>query len=433
VASELHLEQRPEFRRVLSDPGPGILVTMRNVLSGGDYPAPKLDAADLIATDLRRHLKADRLGRSALVRVAFTAGDPELAANVANAIAGSNAVDAEFRERLSVTERAGFDLLRAWVVSPASVPLVPSSPNVLIVLLGTLVAALGAAFSAVLFADYYATRMVVSADQIARRGMRALGFIPVIDRLDSGNRSAVTIVSEQPSEAFSDSIAALRASLVPLASQSASNCLVLLFASALQAEGKSTTVAALAASIASSGDRVLLIDADLRSPTLHKAFGACAAPGLSNGLDPDVGFDSLIQIDSRSGVSLLTAGSHHPRPLDVLTSARFHEAISKWRNSFDFILIDAPPVLGLADARVLVPSADYCVFVVRWGKTGWEAINHGLRLLTEAGAKIAGVAVSRINSKEFAAEGFPGAEFYSRFYREHERMGAREAWPRCDA
>jgi capsular exopolysaccharide synthesis family protein len=398
VIQELDLKHHPDFASMVEEAKPNILIRLRAAIFGQDSgSSASLNPDDIIEQNLQKHLKADRVGRSALVNVAYTAANPILATEIANALARNTAVDDAFLARLTVMERAGFDLMKTWVVSPATIPTAPSSPSLLIIAAATIVGGLSAAFSAVLFADYYATRRVLSADQIVRYGVRALGFIPMFDRLE--DRTAVRIVSEQPSEAFSDSIAALRASLIRLIPQEKPNCLVLLFASALPFEGKSTTAAALAASIASSG-RVLLIDCDLRSPTLHRAFGVSSERGLSNCLDEETSLDSLIQVDPISGVSLLAAGPHHPRPLDILCSGRLRTAIEGWRKSFDFILIDAPPVLAVPDAQVLVPLSDYCVFVVRWGKTGWEPINRGLRLLTEAGARIAGMAVSRVDAKQ---------------------------------
>jgi capsular exopolysaccharide synthesis family protein len=185
----------------------------------------------------------------------------------------------------------------------------------------------------------------------------------------------------------------------------------------LPQEGKSTTAAALAASIASSARRVLLIDADLRSPSLHYQFGISGERGLANCLDAGVDLGSLIQFDQNSGVSLLPAGAYHPRPLEVLGSPRLRRAIETWRDAFEFILIDAPPVLPIADPRILAPLVDYCVFIARWGRTGWGVLNHGLRLLADSGARIAGIAVSRVDVRRFSTYGFPDASVYGH-YRE---------------
>jgi capsular exopolysaccharide synthesis family protein len=426
VVHELKLEQRREFEHALHGDGTGLAVRLRSALFGNSGGAAKPDPADIIARELSGHLKLERVGRSALVNVAYTAAEPAFAAEIANAVAGNTAVDEAFVTRLTVTEQAGFDLLRAWVVSPATVPAAPSSPNVLVVGLAAVVAGLGAAFSVVLLLEYYANRTILSADQFAHRGVRALGLIPDLGKHASSRRSAVTIIAEQPGEAFTESIAALQASLVPLVPQNSPACLVLLFASALPFEGKSTTIAALATSIARNGGRVLLIDADLRSPTLHRAFDASCARGVSNCLNADVELDSLIQVDPGSGVSLLAAGPPHPRPLEVLGSLCLRKAIEDWRKSFDFILIDAPPVLPIADARILVPAVDYCVFVARWRKTGWETAVQGLRLLTESGARIAGMAVSRVDVGQFATYGFPESGIYGRSYRQYAPNATRE-------
>ena len=422
VTEKLNLVNRPEFEKTAQNAKPSILVRLRGLIGRAPDEDYRPDPASVVDMEIQRHLTADRLGRSAFVMITYTASSPKVATDIANAVANNTAADDAFQAGLTVTERAGFDLLRVWVVSPATVPIMPSSPNFLIVLAVAVAGGLCMALSAVLFADYYATRKVISAGQMARRGLRTLGFIPMFSGQE--NRTAVRIVSERPNEAFSDSIASLRASLLRLVPQEPPTCLVLMFTSALPFEGKSTTVAALAASIAGSGGRVLLIDADLRAPTLHRIFGASSAPGLSNVLDDDVvsRLDRLIQMDPHSGVHLLAAGPHHPRPLDILCSKQLARTIEGWRNSFDFILIDVPPLLATSDALVVVPIVDYCVFVVRWGKTGWETINHGLRLLTEVGARIAGVAVSRVDPRQFAPSGFPSA-IYSRY----TGAGSREA------
>ena len=145
--------------------------------------------------------------------------------------------------------------------------------------------------------------------------------------------------------------------------------------------------------------------------TLHRAFGASSAQGLSDCLS-GTSINSLVQVDT-SGVHLLAAGPYHPRPLDILCSENLRAAIEEWRGSFDFILIDAPPVLATPDAQILVPLSDYCVFIVRWGKTGWEAINQGLQRLGDAGARLAGIAVSHVDGKQYSPGGYP-AEIYAR-------------------
>jgi len=440
IIEKLDLSHQPEFDMSAQDAKPDILVRLRSLVGSTLEPyleatarahpdlaesllavshatlwthiglEHKVDPVTMIGETIDGHLKVDRLGRSSFVTIKYTAGNPQLASDIANAIANNTAADDAFQSNLTMTERAGFDLLRVWLVSPATVPVTPSSPNVLGVLAIALGGGLCAALSAVLFSDYYATRKLISAGQIARHGVRALGFIPAFSGREK--RAAVRIVSERPREAFSDSIASLRASLLRLVPHEPPTCLVLLFTSALPFEGKSTMAAALATSIATSGGRVLLIDADLRSPTLHRVFGTSSLDGLSNLQDRnEPSLDQFVQVDAHSGVHLLTAGPRNAHPVDILTSKQLANAIDAWRNSFDYILIDAPPVLATPDAVAMVPIVDYCVLVVRWGKTAWETIRNALRMLADADAKIAGIAVSRIDRKRFAANGFPSGRY----------------------
>ena len=168
--------------------------------------------------------------------------------------------------------------------------------------------------------------------------------------------------------------------------------------------------------MAASGARVLLLDADLRSPTLHRAFKLSRFPGLSDCISPSIRPSDLIQHDPVTGMHLLAAGDYHKRPLQVLGSSRLRSMIETWRTEYDVILIDSPPILAVGDARILAQLADYSVVVARWGKTSWRALNHALRLLADGGARIAGVTVSRVNIKQFATYDYADAGIYGSAY-----------------
>src|SRR5262249_1463214 len=155
-------------------------------------------------------------------------------------------------------------------------------------------------------------------------------------------------------------------------------------------EGKSTTATALAAAIAKSNKRVLLIDADLRAPKLHRAFGMTRASGLTDCRDSQHRLDESVRVDRRTGISFLAAGAPCSNPQNILRSREFGDALALWRQAYDFILIDTPPVFAVSDARILGPVVDYCVFVTRWGKTRLKSAMHAVRLLEESGVDVAG-------------------------------------------
>ena len=198
--------------------------------------------------------------------------------------------------------------------------------------------------------------------------------------------------------------------------------MVLLFTSPLPEEGKSTTVAALAVSLAGSGKKVLLVDADLRSPTLHRTFGLALRPGVSACLRAGLHEQDLIQRDPASGVHVLTAGEPIRKPLEILTSARLHELIEAWRAAYDVVLIDSPPVLAVGDARLLASAADYTVVVARWGKTSWTTLTQALRIISESGGRIAGVTVSRVDVRELSRYDYADAMAYGAASRDYANV-----------
>jgi capsular exopolysaccharide synthesis family protein len=184
-------------------------------------------------------------------------------------------------------------------------------------------------------------------------------------------------------------------------------------------EGKSTTITALAGKMASAGNRVLMIDCDLRGPRLHRAFGITNSRGLSDCIQSPVDLNSIVNVDTQTGISVVPAGRGQVDPQKVLSSQKLCEAIEQWRSVYDFILIDAPPVLPISDARILLPLTDYCLFVTRWRKTRWTVAMHALRLLRESGARLAGVVLSSVDIRAYGAYGFADSDIYGSAYERY--------------
>ena len=156
--------------------------------------------------------------------------------------------------------------------------------------------------------------------------------------------------------------------------------------------GKTITIANLAISLAEGGRRVLLIDGDLRRPALPQLFGVQNIEGLTNTLDEAECADpnSLIQTTAFPGVFILTSGSAKGNIARLLHSSRLASVIGTVRNGFDFVLIDAPPLLGLADARILSKFTDGVIFICRAGQTNTDDLAEARRLLAEDGTYIVG-------------------------------------------
>ena len=411
VAATLAAEGRTEFAAAPASGRPSLLATLRQrlaMLLGRAAGPPRaertVDATEATASRLRKDFRVERVGRSTLVDVSFTSDDPVLSAVAANALAAFSAYDEGFLSRMTLAERSGFQIMKTSVVSSASVPETPSSPNVVLIGAASLLVALGAALTAVLFGEYRAQQTVLGMEEISRRGMRALGVIPSYR------------VAADRGQAFEVSVDSLQATLSTLPNRRAEGGAVLLFTSALAEEGKSTAVSALAVSLAGAGRKVLLIDADLRSPTLHRMFSLAVSPGLSACLHPGTHRQDLVQRDPATGVHVLTAGEPVRRPLEIFGSPAFREMIEAWRVAYDVVLIDSPPVLPVGDARLLASAADYVVFVARWGRTSWVALSQALRMVSESGGWIAGVTVSRANLRKLARYDDGDARIYGPAY-----------------
>ncbi len=168
---------------------------------------------------------------------------------------------------------------------------------------------------------------------------------------------------------------------------------VVLFTSALSGEGKSLTSANLALTLSESHRRqVLLVDADLRQPSLHELFGVANAPGLSDSLDVD-GRLPVVHLSSR--LSLLTAGKSGGDPIKTLTSDRMRAFIDEARRAFDWVLVDAAPVGLLTDGRLLASMTDVVLLVALAGKTPYGAIQGAVEALGGP-ERLAGVVLNRV-------------------------------------
>jgi capsular exopolysaccharide synthesis family protein len=165
--------------------------------------------------------------------------------------------------------------------------------------------------------------------------------------------------------------------------------------------GKTVTIANLAVSLAEGGRRVLLIDGDLRRPSLPKLFGVQNTAGLTNTLDEDERADptTLIRPTDFPGVSILTSGIIKGTVARLLHSNRLAWVIGTVRNGFDFVLIDAPPLLGLAYARIISRYADGVIFICRAGHTSVDDLAEARRLLAEDGTYILGTILNDYESQ----------------------------------
>jgi capsular exopolysaccharide synthesis family protein len=172
------------------------------------------------------------------------------------------------------------------------------------------------------------------------------------------------------------------------------------FTSPLAGEGKTTTVSNLGLVLASAGQRVIVIDCDLRRPRLNDTFGLPRSPGLVSVLSGDVSLaDAIRPVPQRERLALLAAGPLPPNPSELLGSKRVSQLIFQLQSEFDLVLLDSPPVLPITDAAVLSRWVDATVLVAAEGKTTRSQLQAALQVLRQVDAPLAGVVLNRARAE----------------------------------
>lgn len=167
---------------------------------------------------------------------------------------------------------------------------------------------------------------------------------------------------------------------------------VLMIASAKAGEGKSTTAGNLAVLYAQTGKKVLLVDANLRNPSIHRMFSSSNRMGLSGILSETCTAAQAVQeVPAVPGLSLLAAGPGALHPAELLGSLRMKETIEELRGLYDIVLVDSPPLLPVSDAQLLSAYCDGVVFVVRSGKVKEKEAQRAVLKLDQARARVVGV------------------------------------------
>jgi capsular exopolysaccharide synthesis family protein len=292
------------------------------------------------------------------------------------------------------------------VIDAASAPALPVHPRPVRDLGLTVALALTLATAVAFFRDYLDTSVGRPSD-VRRLGLPVLGIIP-----DTPARSPLLVPGAPRKEPFAEGYRALRTTLDPPADTEGQ---VLLVTSSLPGEGKSLTCVNLALTLASSDERVLLVDADLRRPALAPLLNGRRAPGLSDLLTGATTPEHAIQRLRGTRLSLIAGGTAVQRnPADLLGSGIMRDLLSDLRQRFDRIVIDSPPSGSIADALILSPLADGVLVVTRAGKVSRAAVMNVLERLVHARANILGVVLNRapkgVENDEygpaFAASGF---------------------------
>lgn len=302
---------------------------------------------------------------------------------------------------------AGLKSSNIRVVDVARVPLAPALPdkrrNIVLALCMGLIGGVVLAF--VLEAVDNTVRTPEQAQALVN--LPALGIIPSTAALSarqqrslsakSGAKNGVELITyRRPKSDVSESYRALRTAI--LLSASGSPPRVMLVTSALPQEGKTTTSINTAVTLAQKGARVLLVDADLRRPSIHKVFGLKPKVGLSTVLTGTSSLEAAVTcVPQLPNLYLLPAGPVPPHPAELLGSNLMKQLVRQWRQDYDHVIFDTPPALSVTDSILLSVDMDAVVLVIRAGKTTKAALRRTRELLNQVNARVLGVVVNAVD------------------------------------
>src|SRR6056297_1817578 len=310
------------------------------------------------------------------------------------------------------------------VIDEALPPGGPFKPNLSRNLTLAIVLGLMAGVGLALVLEFFDSSIRRTEDLEALTGRPVLGLVPMVKakqmRAENPNmqlpdRAVGHYSARHPKSSVSEAFRSLRTSLMFSTPEGMPK--TILITSPGPGDGKTTTAINLATVMAQNGSRVLMIDADLRKPRLHRDFGKPQSPGLTNriaGRQSNGDESSAIVATDVHGLFMMPSGNQAPNPAELLSSERMTKIIAMNSRAFDHVIIDSAPILGLADAMILSRLVDGVIVVTSAGATGKDNIKASMRRLAQVRAPILGVVLNAVDLDS------PDYAYYSSYYYNYD-------------
>jgi capsular exopolysaccharide synthesis family protein len=217
------------------------------------------------------------------------------------------------------------------------------------------------------------------------------------------------IALHAPSNQHCEAYRAIRTSIFFKAQETGAK--VIQMTSPTPGDGKSSTISNLAASMAQSGRKVLVIDADLRKPKLHKYFGLDNEIGLTTAVYGEMEPESVVRVVQAEYLSVVTCGPIPPNPSELLTSARFEAIIEAFREQYDFILIDTPPLLAVTDPAIVCRYVDMVFMVMRITNGVRSNSMRAKEIIESMGVELSGVIINGLRRRDQKTYDYKGGKY----------------------
>lgn len=351
-----------------------------SALQSGAYEMSLDDAANAISVSTEPD--------SVLLGVSVDNPDPQIAAQFSNAVADSLA---RYVATLEVPSSGGYPLAKVTVVTPATSSDVPVSPVKSTYILGGFAIGLMIGLVIVVVRSRFDHRVRVAADVELATTVPVLATVPIDDSLtDSTQLERFKSGASAAIEGFRRLRSSVNFVSVDAPVRS------ILVTSGSSGEGKTTTSINLAASLAESGKKVILVDGDLRSPSLAPLLGLAEDIGITSWLSGAIGLEDAIQASGVKGLDVLASGPLAPSPSELLGSARMASTFATLLESYDYVIMDSAPILPVADSLLVSGAVDGVLLVVRSMRTKLGELSESMSQLHLSGANVIGVVVNRV-------------------------------------
>jgi capsular exopolysaccharide synthesis family protein len=357
---------------------------------------PVIDQLNLETTsaELARAVTVTIPPETVILEISAVDPNPERAAAIANAVGTEVAAVAG---ELSPERADGSKAVEATTVAPALVPTDPSSPNALRNL------ALGVLLGLLLGIGVAMLRNVLDTKVRSEHDVRAVTESPLLGVIGQDDKVPAhpIILREDPMSAAAEAVRRLRTNLkfTDLGDRPRS----IVITSAIPGEGKSTTALNLAVALADAGSRVILVDADLRRPSVAQCMGMEGRVGLTTVLISQAKVADVVQHWQDSALDVLPSGRIPPNPSELLGSTAMERMLAELTATYDVVLLDTPPLLPVTDAAVLSNFAGGTLLVIGADRVQRPQLKQALESLETAGAHLYGVVVNKIARQESAA------------------------------